>query len=102
VRSLDGMLSGPEALHPAMRMMNHSSGGVFTLVSIPNALADALECAARARGDIPFREIPSEYGQGFGLMTRFKTRSGEAAVLRLIWRRENAAWRITSYGVEVP
>jgi len=33
---------------------------------------------------------------------RFKTRSGEAAVLRGLWRRENANWRITSYDIEQP
>ena len=33
---------------------------------------------------------------------RFKTRSGEAAVLRGLWRKENANWRITSYDIEQP
>ena len=42
-------------------------------------------------------------GNGFGMNMRFKTRSGDAPVLRLLWRRENGgAWRVTSYVVELP
>jgi hypothetical protein len=33
---------------------------------------------------------------------RFKTRSGEAAVLRVLWRKENTDWRITAYDIEQP
>lgn len=33
---------------------------------------------------------------------RFKTRSGEAGILRVLWRKESANWRITSYYVEEP
>ena len=46
--------------------------------------------------------MPHEYGNGFGMNMRFKTRSGDAPVLRLLWRRENGAWRVTSYAVELP
>ncbi len=47
-RSLDAMLSAPEPLHPAVRVMNHPFSRVFSLTSMPNALADAAECGARA------------------------------------------------------
>ena len=35
--------------------------------------------------------MPLDYGHGFGMNVRFKTRSGDAPVLRLLWRRENGA-----------
>jgi hypothetical protein len=73
---------------------------VFTLTSIPSAIADASECAGRARGSNVPDPLPLEYGEGFGMNVRFKTRSGEAAVLRELWRKENGDWRITSYGIE--
>ena len=44
--------------------------------------------------------MPLVYGNGFGTIVRFKTRAGEAPVLRLLWRKEDGLWRITSYGVE--
>ena len=74
----------------------------FTLASVPNALADAQECAARASGGPMPDPLPLEYGNGFGMMVRFKTRNGDAPVLRLLWRNENGAWKITSYIVELP
>ena len=80
--------------------MNHSFSRVFTLIHIPNALADASECAARAA---PLcRPLPLEYGEGFGINVRFNTRSGEAGVLRGLWRKENTNWRITSCDIEQP
>jgi len=33
---------------------------------------------------------------------RFCTKAGDAPVLRLLWRKEEGTWRITSYDVELP
>ena len=100
--SLDALLTGVEPFLPAIRVMNHAFARAFTLTSIPNALADASECAARARGSTVPDPLPLEYGEGFGMNVRFKTRSGEAAVLRGLWRKESANWRITSFDIEQP
>ena len=101
-RSLDAILSAPEPLHPAVRVMDHPFSRVFALASMPNALADAAECSARA-SDSPIPEVvPLEYGAGFSMNIRFNTRSGDAPVMRMLWRKENGAWRITSYAIEMP
>ncbi len=99
---LEAMISAAEPIHPATKVMDHPFARVFSLSSIPNALADAAECAARAAGSAIPDPMPLEYGNGFGMTMRFKTRSGDAPILRLMWRKEGAAWRITSYGVELP
>ncbi len=101
-RSLADILTAAEPVHAATRIMDHQDSRVFTLTSIPNAFADALECAARASASPMPDSLPLEYGNGFGMMVRFKTRSGDAPVLRLLWRKENGAWKITSYIVELP
>ena len=46
--------------------------------------------------------MPLDYGNAFGMTMRFKTRGGDAPVLRLLWRREDGSWRITSDDVELP
>jgi hypothetical protein len=33
---------------------------------------------------------------------RFRTQSGDAPVLRLLWRQEDGTWRVTAYEVELP
>jgi hypothetical protein len=100
--TLDTLLIAAEPVHPATRILNHSDARLYSLTSPPNALADAAECAARAAGAPIPDPLPLEYGQGFGMTLRFKTHGGEGAVLRLLWRKEADAWRITSYGVELP
>jgi hypothetical protein len=101
-RSLDDLLIAVEPLLRETRVIDHPFARVFTLTSIPNAVADASECAGRARGSSVPDPVPLEYGAGFGMNVRFKTRSGEAAVLRALWRKENPDWRITSYDIEQP
>jgi hypothetical protein len=101
-RSLGDVLSAVEPVHPAVRVMDHAASSVFTLTSVPDALADSAECAARARGDVAPHPLPLVYGQARGTLVRFATHSGDAPVLRLLWRKQDGAWRITSYGIEMP
>ena len=101
-RKLDQVIEAVEPFHPAVRVMDHADEKVFTLTGVPDALADAAECAARAGGSTIPDPMPLAYGNGFGTIVRFKTRAGEAPILRLLWRKEDGRWRITSYGVELP
>ncbi len=101
-RKLNQVIEAVEPVHSAVRVMDHADEKVFTLTSLPDAIADAAECATRA-GDITVPDpMPVSYGNGFGTNVRFKTRAGEAPVLRLLWRKEDGRWRITSYGIELP
>ena len=75
---------------------------MFSLTSFPAALGDAVECEARGRGAVPPDPLPLEYGQAFGMTFRFRTQAGDAPVLRLFWRKEGGAWRITFADVELP
>ena len=82
--------------------MDHPYSRTFSLMAVPNALGDAIECDARARGVNVPEPLPLEYGNAFGMMLRFRTGAGDASVLRLLWRKQESGWRITGYGVEVP
>jgi hypothetical protein len=101
-RNLDAILVSAEPTHPAVRVMDHAHSRTFSLTSIPNAIGDAVECDARARDEIPPDPLPLEYGKAFGLTVRFGTGASDAPVLRMLWRHENGAWRITSYALELP
>ena len=101
-RNLDAILVAAEPIHPAVRVMDHAHSRTFSLTSIPNAIGDAVECDARARGAIPPDPLPLEYGKAFGLTVRFGTGASDAPVLRMLWRNENGAWRIRSYDLELP
>ncbi len=102
VRDLDSVVTAAEPFHPALRVMDHRYARTFALSSMPNALADAADCATRVRGAAPASDPPPEYGTAFELTVRFRTQAGDAAVLRTMWVKESDAWRITVYAVDVP
>ena len=101
-RDLQAVVEAAEPRHPSIRVMDQPYSRSFSLTSFPSALGDAVECEARARGAVPPDPLPLEYGQAFGMTFRFRTQGGEAPVLRLLWRKEDNAWRVTSYDVELP
>ena len=82
--------------------MDQPYSSAFSLTSLPTALAAVIECDSRARGGVLPDPMPLEYGEAFGMTFRFRTQGGEPPVLRLLWRKEGDAWRITSYDVELP
>ena len=98
---MTSIIEAVEPVHPLVKVMDHPASGVFTLTSLPDALADALECAARESGAVPPQPLPLDYGLGFGMNFRFRTAAGETPVLRLLWRKEPAGWRITAYAIEL-
>ena len=57
-RNLDAILVAAEPIHPAVRVMDHARSRTFSLTSMPNAIGDAVECDARARGAIPPDPLP--------------------------------------------
>lgn len=102
VRALEDVISGAVPVHPTVRLMAHRHSRAFTLTSIPNALAEAASCKARARG-IKFKAVETpEYGDGYVAAMRFKGAGVDAAVLRLLWMKQQGAWKITSYELELP
>jgi len=100
--NLEAIVEAAEPLHASIRVMDQPYSGQFSLTSFPNALGDAMECDARARGAMPPDPVPLEYGEAFGMTFRFRTQGGEAPVLRLLWRSEEGTWRVTAYDVELP
>jgi hypothetical protein len=101
-RRLDSVVSAAEPFHPSSRVMRHPEATTFALSSVPDALADAVDCAARARGEEIPGDVAPVYGRAFEMTLRFRTKAGEAPVLRTLWQRESNAWRITVYHVEAP
>ena len=82
--------------------MDHPYASAFSLTSLPNAITDAADCAAMAHGAKFPNDLPAEFGKGYGMTLRFRTKGGEAPVLRTVWSKKDNAWRIIAYDIEVP
>jgi len=102
VRTLEDVIEGVPPVHPQSQIMEHAYSRAFSLTRVPTAMAEAYSCDARARGVEVTGPLPSVYGEVFGMTLRFRTQSGEPAVLRVAWVREGGAWRIVTYDIEVP
>ena len=102
VRALDDVVSGVPPVHPATKIMDHRQSRAFTLMSLPDALTDAASCKVRARKEKFRGDVPLEYGRGFVAAVRFRSAGGDSPVLRLLWMKEQGAWKITSYDVDLP
>jgi hypothetical protein len=101
-RSLEALLEPAEPRHAAVRIIDHPYAKTFSLAALPTALGDAAECAARTQGFVIPDPLPPVYGDAFAQTLRFRTPGGEAPVLRLLWRKEEGAWKVRSYIVELP
>lgn len=102
-RKLDDVVQAAEPFHPSVRIMDHQYARSFSLSSIPNALAAAVDCAARSRGtSLPAYDPPPEYGSAFEMTVHVRTRAGDPPVLRTMWVKDDGVWRITVYAIEVP
>ena len=101
-RNLESIVEAAEPLHPSIRVMDQRYSRTFSLTSFPTALGEVVECDARARGALPPDPLPLEYGDAFGMTFRFRTKSGDAPVVRMLWRKEGDTWRVTSYDVDLP
>jgi hypothetical protein len=101
IRRLEDVLMPVEVRHVAVRAIDHPYENAFVLGSIPNALGDASECAARVGGFVMPDPLALVYGNAVGMAVRFRT-GGEGASLLLLWRQEEGAWRIRSYDLELP
>ena len=103
VRNLEDVVLAAEPFHPSVRIMDHRYARTFSLSSVPDALAEAVDCAARSRGtSLPAYDPPPRYGTAFEMTVRVRTRAGDPPVLHAMWMKEGGAWRITAYAVEVP
>ncbi len=102
VRQLSELVEGVEPVHPAVRIMDHPDSRAFALTSVPDVLAEVLDCTAPEKRQQFRADAPLVYGQVFGMNIRFRTKDGEAPVVRMLWLKEADAWRITVYGVELP
>ncbi len=101
-RNIDAVVAAVDPSHPAIRLMDHPHARTFALVSVPNAFADADSCAARGR-DARFSPTADyQSGRAYAMLLRFRTESGEAPVLRVLWLKDGDAWRIAAYQVVMP
>ena len=73
------------------------------MTDLPGSIAAAADCESRAKGESFEGASGTAYGTAFGMNLRFRSTTGDdTGVLRLVWLKEDGAWRISAYDVEQP
>ncbi len=100
--NLESLIASIEPSHPIVRVMSHPASDTYSLISVPNAIAEWADCSTRARDVALPDDLPTVYGGTYGANFRFRTQSGEAPVFRTLWVKEDGEWKIISYDIEDP
>ena len=104
VSSLEQIIESVDVTNPAIFLVSHPNESAYTLIAAPDEIAEAFDCAARARGE----EFTSEgiaslgYGSYFATGFQFNVEQGEGAALVLAWVQEDGQWKIYAYDVQTP
>lgn len=101
-KDLNAAIVAAEPHHSDFKLVKHAEEKSFVIVSLPDEMAELIECSARVRGAeidgahyaaVTARTYGSYYGTGFSL-----ARGGDdAAVLWIVWAREGGQWKAVSY-----
>jgi hypothetical protein len=96
-------IRGSTPTHPALKLITHPQEKAYTLVSVSDEMAKALECTSQVSGVRIAEKVGGApvYGNYYGAIFELKIQ-GDPASLRLLWGRESAQWKIIAYSIEVP
>ena len=100
----DGIVA-PQPNHEDIKLIKHTHSNAFALASIPDYMAEALDCSSRTVGE-PFSFYGSarekSYGKYYAMGLRLAKAGEDSGVLVCVWAQEGGAWRITAYTVLTP
>lgn len=103
-RNLRQAINAIVPFHTDLKLVRHGDSEFYTIVELPDYMADAAACSKRKPGELPYAEPPTEktysghYATGFQLAS--SGREGE--IFWLLWDKTAAGWRVVSYMVQSP
>jgi hypothetical protein len=105
-KKLDKVIVAAQPNHEDIKLVKHASSNAFALVSIPDYMATALDCASRKPGQ-PIAYNPAAaankiYGNYYAMGLRLVKAGEDSGVLWAVWSQEGGAWKISSYTVLTP
>ena len=99
---LSEFIGGAEPSHSLVRLVTHGDEESFTLISVPDVIWDWFNCDSQLRDQPAPIDVPVEYGDYYGLLFRFRMKSGEAPVMRALWTKQEGRWKMVSYDIVTP
>lgn len=102
VQHLHDALEPVQPDHDDLRTLSHAGEGAYTVVAVPDGLADSFLCVKTSPAH-PYQpgEASQEkvYGNYYATMFAFRTPGDHPAALTLLWGKEGGEWKIVAYGL---
>jgi len=101
---LDELLVAPEPHHADLKLVKHGQEQAFSIVSVPDYMAAAADCAKLKPGEaIGVRSAgPNTHGRFYAASTKLKKAGPDAGVLWTLWSKQADGWKVVSYLVMTP
>lgn len=104
VEHLNEVLEPVKPAHEDLRTVEHVGERAYTLVAVPDELANSFECENRSKrhpyaGDESTKKV---YGNYYATLFTFRTPGEHSAALTLLWGKEGGQWKILSYELVTP
>ena len=103
-RNLPDVVEPVDPDHPGLKLVSHSGEDAYTVVAVPDYLAETLMCQKESRQH-PYQPAESPtptYGQYYATLFAVRTPGEHAASLAFLWSKEGGQWKIISYEMIAP
>ena len=90
--------------HPGFKLVSHSGEDAYTVVAVPDDLAETLMCQKESRQH-PYQPAESAtptYGKYYGTLFAVRTPGEHNASLAFLWSKDDGQWKIISYEIIAP
>ena len=102
--SLSSLMSSIRPVNELLRPVEHEDSQAFAIMAVPDQKADSFLCHNRRLPEKTQELKPSEakYGAYYLSASRLNFGEEQSPALLLLWTREEAAWKVVAWAVEVP
>ncbi len=103
-RNLPDVVEPVDLDHPGLKLVSHSGEDAYTVVAVPDDLAETLMCEKESRQH-PYQPAESAtptYGKYYGTLFAVRTPGEHNGSLAFLWSKENGQWKIISYEIIAP
>ena len=102
--NLSDMMLSMQPLNDLLPPVQQENSKAFTIMAVPDQMADSFLCQHRhlPESSSDLKPADAKYGAYYLTASRFNYGEEQSPALLLLWTKEEAAWKIVSWAVELP
>jgi hypothetical protein len=102
--NLSDMMSGVQPVNDLLRPVQQENSKAFAMMAVPDQKADSFLCQNRHVSETTpdLKPADAKYGAYYLTASRLNYGDEQSPALLLLWTREEAAWKVVAWAVELP